>query len=145
MMYLLTRTRVQWGVIKHPKWTMTPEERQRLKEKELAHLRELQRLKRLARHSKRQNRLNKALANITGALDQVTGHSDSLLPELELENARTQARLDLAMEARTGSTKSEASTPQSTAASAADEPTEPTAKTIGSHLRTPPSETDQEA
>lgn len=129
---------------------MTPEERQQLKEKELAHLRELQRLKRLARHAKRQSRLNQALAKVTGALDQVTDESDSILPELELENARIEARMDLALDKHAGSMKAQESvgTPDASPASTptSNEPPqpEPVAKTIGSQLRTPPSEADQE-
>lgn len=129
---------------------MTPEERQKLKEKELAHLRELQRLKRLARHAKRQNRLNRALSNITGALDQVTDESDSILPELELENARIQARMDLALEEHSGIAKTQesaetpATRPSARPMTAKPSRQEPVAKTIGSQLRTPPSEAEQD-
>ena len=115
---------------------MTPEERRRLKDKELAHLREMQRLKRLARHIRRQKRLNQALSSITAALDQVTGPNDDVLSTLEAEKARSQARLDLALEVHGVSLDAAGQPPP---AARQPEP-DPPAKTIGANLRRPTEE-----
>ena len=121
---------------------MTPEERQKLKEKELAHLRELQRLKRLARQAKRQGRINRALSQVTDALESVSGQTDDVLAQLELENARAEARMDLALESQSDAISREprATEPSSEPAQTTQPESEPPAKTIGTHLRRPTEE-----
>ena len=118
---------------------MDPKKRERLKEEELAHLREIQRLKRLAKHARRQKRLNQAMAEITGALDKVTGQDDGLLAEIEFESIRSEARIDMAMESKSNADAPIDHEKPQKVESQAEENSDPApqAKTIGSFLKTP--------
>lgn len=77
---------------------MTPEEFQRLKEAEKAHLRSLQKLKEAARQLRRQQSLTQAVENIVEGPRRVLDEQEALLEQLALDTARSEARLDMAME-----------------------------------------------
>ena len=80
---------------------MTPEERERFKEAEKEHLRALKKLKEAAHQTRRRASVNQALANMTGALGQEDDPLDvhnEMLDKLELDTARQEARIEIALE-----------------------------------------------
>lgn len=80
---------------------MTPEERERFKEAEKEHLRALKKLKEAAHQTRRRASVNQALANMAGALGQDDDPLDvhnEMRDKLELDTARQEARLEIALE-----------------------------------------------
>ena len=80
---------------------MTPEERERFKEAEKEHLRALKKLKQAAHQTRRRASINKALSDMAGALGQEDDPTDAhneMLDKLELDTARQEARLEIALE-----------------------------------------------
>ena len=80
---------------------MTPEERERFKEAEKEHLRKLKKLKQAAHQTRRRASINKALSDMAGALGQEDDPTDAhneMLDKLELDTARQEARLEIALE-----------------------------------------------
>jgi len=78
---------------------MTPEEFERIKEQEKAHLREMRRLQGLAADAGRKGRLASALESIAGALTHGDDERGALMDRLGRDAAHTEARLDVALEA----------------------------------------------
>ena len=80
---------------------MTPEERERFKEAEKEHLRQLKKLKEQARLAQRRASVNKALSDMAGALkqddDPLDDHTE-MMDRLALETAQQEARLEIALE-----------------------------------------------
>ena len=122
---------------------MSAEDRERLKEKEKAHLRELQRLKRMARQVRRSSTIDQALGNITSTAADVLNTHDEITTQLTKEAALSEARLEIALENMpeldpslpkpVHVEKTELPTPAKTPAAT---------KTIGPNLRTRTPDTD---
>ena len=83
---------------------MTPEEFERIKEQEKAHLREMRRLQGLAADAGRKGRLASALESLTGALTQGDDERSALMDRLGRDAAQTEARIDVALEAEADAT-----------------------------------------
>lgn len=79
---------------------MTPDEFQRLKEQEKAHLRQLRDLKQQAAAAGRTGRLASALEQLSGALTDGDATRDEFVTRLQQGAAHTEARMELAMEAQ---------------------------------------------
>lgn len=77
---------------------MTPEEFERIKEEEKAHLRKLKALKEAARTLGRQQRVTQVLERMVEVSKDVLHKSEDLVDRLTHETARQEARLDIAME-----------------------------------------------
>lgn len=77
---------------------MTPEEFERLKEEEKAHLRELRALKDKVRTLKKRQAVNRALGEMTGGPDAQRDVHQEMLDKLDRETAMQEARLDIALE-----------------------------------------------
>lgn len=77
---------------------MTPEEFERLKEEEKAHLRELRELKNTVRSLRKRQAVNRALNEMTGGPDAQRDVHREMLEKLDRETAIQEARLDMAME-----------------------------------------------
>ena len=131
---------------------MSPEERERFKEKEKAHLRELRRLKTLARQVKRRGALNKALNNITSALESVMD-TDDVASRVDYESIKSEARMELALERESLRSQSQSVTTPGAAnipvqpskkkpVSAAPPEPMPKTKTIGPYLHTQSSDSE---
>ncbi len=91
---------------------MTPEERERFKEAEKEHLRQLKKLKQAAHQTRRRASINKALSDMAGALGQEDDPTDAhneMLDKLELDTARQEARLEIALESAAQKEAAEAS------------------------------------
>jgi hypothetical protein len=78
---------------------MTPEEYQRIKEKEKEHLRALKQLKQTARVLERQRSINRALQDMEAGAQQARETHEELLDRLTLETAMNEARLEVALDA----------------------------------------------
>ncbi len=76
---------------------MTPEEYQRYKEAEKAHLRKLKELKKAVRTLERQESVRSAVEKVTEGQDLLDKQKD-LVDELAMETARHEARLDIALD-----------------------------------------------
>jgi hypothetical protein len=76
---------------------MKPEDRERLKEKEKAHLREIQQLKQRLREAERVRSIGKALNDVesAGSMDEL----DEALSKVQLEALEGEAKLDMALDA----------------------------------------------
>ncbi len=85
---------------------MSPEEFQRLKEQEKAHLRKLKELKGQVRDATRQARLAQTLGDIAGAVEPNATY-DEMMDKLTLETARNEARFEMAQESAQGSDASD--------------------------------------
>ena len=77
---------------------MTPEEREQFKDAEKAHLRTLKKLKEAAQHSRRRNSALTAVTDMIEALDDALDTHQEMVGKLELETARNEARIDMALE-----------------------------------------------
>jgi hypothetical protein len=77
---------------------VSPEEYQRLKEAEKAHLRSLRELKQAVKGLNRQKNLTDAVVNATVTPMESLDDHDALVQELAMETARNEARLDVALE-----------------------------------------------
>jgi alanyl-tRNA synthetase len=86
---------------------VTPEEYQRLKEAEKAHLRSLRELKKAVRSASRQTRLADAIEGATARPMQALDDHDALIQDLAIETARNEARLDVALESVSGAQDAE--------------------------------------
>ncbi len=125
---------------------MPAEERERLKEQEKAHLRELMRLKRMARRARHTREVGKALSEISGAMEEVLGTHSEMVTRITREAALSEARLDIALEnvpetltpLREAGRSPQPKMPDLPAQSEAP----PATKTIGPHLHTRNSEND---
>lgn len=76
---------------------MSPEEYERIKEAEKAHLRSLRRLKGAVRALKRKQSVSDALSRLTGAQQSLDDNED-LVDRLAQETAHYEARLDVAFD-----------------------------------------------
>ncbi len=78
---------------------MTPEEYERFKEAEKEHLRKLKQLKKAAHQNRRRASVNRALGDMASAIqeDPLDVHNE-MLDKLQLDTARQEARLEIAME-----------------------------------------------
>lgn len=76
---------------------MTPEEYQRYKEAEKAHLRKLKELKKAVHTLERQKSLRSAVEKVAEGQDLLEKQKD-LVDELALDTARHEARLDMALD-----------------------------------------------
>jgi len=81
---------------------VTPEEYQRLKEAEKAHLRSIRELKKAVRTATRQRKLADAIEGATNRPMQALDDHDALLDDLALRTARNEARLDVALDSVSG-------------------------------------------
>lgn len=79
---------------------MTPDEFERLKEQEKAHLRQIRDLQRQATDAGRKGRLASALESLSGALTDGDSTRSELVDRLTRDAAHQEARLDLALEAQ---------------------------------------------
>lgn len=79
---------------------MTPEEFERLKEQEKAHLRQLRDLKRQAADAGRMGRMASALEQMSGALTDGDATRNELVDRLSRNAAHTEARMEIALEAQ---------------------------------------------
>ena len=77
---------------------MSPEEYERIKAQEKAHLREIKRLQDLARDAGRQGRLASALEGITGALGAGDATRQEMVDRLNRGSAHAEARMELALD-----------------------------------------------
>lgn len=128
---------------------MSPEEKERFKEKEKAHLRELIRLKRMARQARRTGAVGKALGEITGATERVLTTQDEMASRLMQEAALSEARMEIALE---NAPESVAPSMEVTATPRSEEAESPAVedeaspatktKTIGPHLHSRTSDND---
>ena len=80
---------------------MSPEEYERIKAAEKAHLLEMRRLKGLAADAARKGRMASALDGITGSLSAGDAERESAARTLLEQAARSEARFDLAVDANT--------------------------------------------
>lgn len=80
---------------------MSPEEYERIKASEKAHLMEMKRLKGLAADAARKGRMASALDGITGSLSAGDAERESATRTLLEQAARSEARFDLAVDANT--------------------------------------------
>ncbi|GAB5519491.1 MAG: hypothetical protein RhofKO_17420 [Rhodothermales bacterium] len=76
---------------------MTPEEFERLKEAEKAHLRKLKALKQAARQSRHQRSIGGALGNLASS-SNLLDENDALVNQLNQDAVMGEARLDVALE-----------------------------------------------
>ena len=98
----LPRTSASPSNILHPtsNIAMSPEEYERIKASEKAHLLEMRRLKGLAADAARKGRLASALDGITGSLSAGDAERESTARRLLEDAARSEARFDLAVDAQ---------------------------------------------
>lgn len=78
---------------------MTPEEYERLKEAEKEHLRKMRQLKRAVLELERQKKVTRAVQNITDEPRRLLDEQKELVDQIAMEAARSEARLDIALEA----------------------------------------------
>ena len=81
--------------------TMTPEEYERFKEAEKEHLRKLKKLKEAAHQNRRRASINRTLGEMASAIpdsdDPLDAHNE-MLDKLQMDTARQEARLEMALE-----------------------------------------------
>ncbi len=77
---------------------MTPEEFERIKEAEKAHLRKLKELKQAVHQAERKKRISETLSNMAGGARDTLDENEALIEKLSFEAARHEARFDVAME-----------------------------------------------
>lgn len=78
---------------------MSPEEYQRIKEAEKAHLRKLKELKGTLRSLERQGTVREAIEDLTSTPRHLLDRNAELVDRLALEAAQSEARLEMALEA----------------------------------------------
>ncbi len=79
---------------------MTPEEYQRIKEEEKEHLRKIKKLKVAHRQLERQQKVTKAVTDMTSSIqEKLDVHSD-MMNQIATESAINEARLEMAIESR---------------------------------------------
>ncbi len=111
---------------------MTQDEFDRIKEEEKAHLRDIRRLKKMAREMKAKRSVQAALDRMLRGSREVLDTHDEMIRKLALETARNEARLDVALE-------TESSRDPSPEAGV-----EERARTLLERMRTPTPQTDDE-
>ena len=77
---------------------MSPEEYERIKEQEKAHLREMKRLREQVADAQRKGRLASALGGIAGALSHGDDERGELVRKLQQDTALSEARMEMALE-----------------------------------------------
>ena len=77
---------------------MTNEEFERIKEEEKAHLREIRKLRKMAKHLRAKRSVQAALERMLDGSREVLDTHDEMVRRLAVETARHEARLDLALE-----------------------------------------------
>jgi hypothetical protein len=77
---------------------MTPEEFQKIKEAEKAHLRELKKLKEAVRLLERQKKVTGAVTDMTSSIEKKMDEHREAVDRLALDTARAEARLELALD-----------------------------------------------
>lgn len=77
---------------------MTPEEYERFKDAEKAHLRQLKALKKAVRLLERQKKIQSSLADMTRSSAEALEAQEEMIDRLALETAQRQARLEVALE-----------------------------------------------
>ncbi|NNF04355.1 MAG: hypothetical protein HKN17_07810 [Rhodothermales bacterium] len=78
---------------------MTPEEFQRIKEAEKAHLRKLKKLKEAVRLLERQKKISGAVTDMTSSMEEKLDEHRTAMEQVALDAARAEARLEIALEA----------------------------------------------
>ncbi len=91
---------------------MTPEEYQRLKEAEKEHLRKLKELKSAVRQLERQKKVTRAITDITDTPRTLLDQNAELVEQLAMEAARSEAKLDIALETAAEREAAPSSSPQ---------------------------------
>lgn len=79
---------------------MTPEEYQRIKEAEKDHLRKLKKLKEAHRQLERQQKVTKAVTDMTSSISEKMDVHDDMMSRIATESAINEARLEMAIESR---------------------------------------------
>lgn len=77
---------------------MTNEEFERIKEEEKTHLREIRKLRKMAKHLRAKRSVQAALERMLDGSREVLDTHDEMVRQLAVETARHEARLDLALE-----------------------------------------------
>jgi len=78
---------------------MTPEEFERIKEAEKEHLRKLKKLKEAHRQLKRQDKVTKAITDMTSSVQEKFDLHTDMMDQIAIESALNEARLEIALEA----------------------------------------------
>ena len=78
---------------------MSPEEFQRIKEAEKAHLRKLKQLKDAVRVLERQKKISGAVTDMTSSMEQTMDEHREAMERVAIDAARSEARLEMALEA----------------------------------------------
>lgn len=78
---------------------MTPEEFQKIKEAEKAHLRKLKQLKEAVRVFERQKKISGAVTDMTSSIEEKMDEHREAVERVALDAARAEARLEMALEA----------------------------------------------
>jgi len=78
---------------------MSPEEFQKIKEAEKAHLRKLKKLKDAVRVLERQKKISGAVTDMTSSIEEKMDEHRSAVERVALDAARAEARLEMALEA----------------------------------------------
>ena len=79
---------------------MTPEEYKRIKEAEKEHLRKLKKLKEAHRQLERQQKVTKAVTDMTSSISEKMDVHDDMMSQIATESAINEARLEMAIESR---------------------------------------------
>ena len=77
---------------------MTPEEREKFKEEEKAHLRKMRELRAAARRAQSMNATRSRVTGMVEGFQRVAGTHDEFMSKLDEETARAEARLEVALE-----------------------------------------------
>lgn len=78
---------------------MTPEEFEKIKEAEKAHLRKLKQLKDAVRVLERQKKISGAVTDMTSSIEEKMDEHRQAIERVALDAARAEARLEIALEA----------------------------------------------
>jgi len=87
---------------------MTPEEREKFKEEEKAHLRKLRALRAAANRQRAVNNLRTKMADLTASVRDTLDTHAEFVDRLDVETARNEAMIELSMEEQTSDQLSEA-------------------------------------
>jgi hypothetical protein len=77
---------------------MTPEEFEKIKQAEKAHLRKIRELKNTVRQLERQKKITGAISDLTSSFQQKLDVHDEMMDRIAIDSARNEARLEMAME-----------------------------------------------
>ena len=78
---------------------MTPEEFEKIKEAEKAHLRKVRKLKNAVRQLERQKKISGALNEMTSSMQERFDDHDQMMDRVAIDAALNEARLEIALEA----------------------------------------------